>query len=65
MFQTLNAEEGITIILVTHDASVANYAKRAIRIMDGLIENGMDEPNALPSGIMAATPGPSVMLAAR
>ncbi len=37
MFQRLNAQ-GITIILVTHDAKVAGYAHRTIRIADGLIE---------------------------
>jgi ABC-type lipoprotein export system ATPase subunit len=40
MFQRLNAEDGITIILVTHDAEVANHAKRVIRMRDGLIEEG-------------------------
>ena len=39
MFQTLNEEEGITIILVTHDANVARHAKRAIRIKDGVVED--------------------------
>ena len=34
MFQKLNSE-GITVILVTHDASVASYAHRTIRIVDG------------------------------
>ncbi len=37
MFQRLNSE-GITVILVTHDAKVAAYAHRTIRIADGLIE---------------------------
>jgi macrolide transport system ATP-binding/permease protein len=37
MFQQLNAE-GITVILVTHDAKVAAYAHRTIRITDGVIE---------------------------
>jgi ABC-type lipoprotein export system ATPase subunit len=40
MFQRLNQEEGITIILVTHDASIAQYARRTVRISDGLIVDG-------------------------
>ena len=39
MFQRLNAE-GITVLLVTHDAKVAAYAHRTIRIADGQIEGG-------------------------
>ena len=45
MFEKLNEEEGITIILVTHDANVARHAKRVIRISDGVVENdGVYEP---------------------
>ena len=40
MFQQLNREEGITIILVTHALEVAEHAQRSIRIRDGLIESG-------------------------
>jgi len=48
MFQRLNAEEGITIILVTHDANVARHARRSIHIKDGLIVDGAfsSEPHA-------------------
>ena len=40
MFRQLNEEDGITIILVTHDANVARHARRIIRIHDGVILNG-------------------------
>ena len=40
MFRQLNEEQGITIILVTHDPEVAGTARRSIHIKDGLIEAG-------------------------
>jgi ABC-type lipoprotein export system ATPase subunit len=40
LFQELNVDDGITIVLVTHDANVASYAKRTIHIKDGLMESG-------------------------
>jgi ABC-type lipoprotein export system ATPase subunit len=39
MFQHLNSVDGITIILVTHDPAVAQWAQRTIRIKDGLLED--------------------------
>ena len=41
MFQKLNAEEGLTVLLVTHDPDVAKHARRIIHIRDGLIDNGV------------------------
>jgi ABC-type lipoprotein export system ATPase subunit len=39
MFEKLNQEDGITIVLVTHDTDVARHARRIIRIRDGVIED--------------------------
>ena len=40
MFEKLNAEDGLTVMLVTHDATVAQHARRTIHIHDGLIQDG-------------------------
>jgi putative ABC transport system ATP-binding protein len=37
LFQNLNAKEGITIVLVTHELDIAAYAERQIHFRDGLI----------------------------
>ena len=36
LFRTLN-EAGLTVMIVTHEAEVANYARRILRFRDGLI----------------------------
>jgi putative ABC transport system ATP-binding protein len=35
----LNTEKGISVIMVTHEDEVAAYAKRVVRVRDGLIES--------------------------
>jgi putative ABC transport system ATP-binding protein len=37
LFQNLNRREGITLVLVTHEADIAEYANRQIHFRDGLI----------------------------
>ena len=37
LFQNLNAKEGITVVLVTHESEIAAYAERRIHFRDGLI----------------------------
>ncbi len=37
MIKSLNAERGITVVLVTHDPSLKVYADRVVRIRDGVV----------------------------
>ena len=36
LFQTLN-EEGVTVVMITHDPGIAHHAKRIVDIFDGEI----------------------------
>jgi putative ABC transport system ATP-binding protein len=42
LFQELN-DEGTTVIIVTHEADIADYTGRIVRIRDGMLES--DQPN--------------------
>ncbi|MDQ3418807.1 MAG: ABC transporter ATP-binding protein, partial [Acidobacteriota bacterium] len=42
IFQTLNKERGITILLITHEMDIAEYGTRIIRFRDGKIQ--VDSP---------------------
>jgi putative ABC transport system ATP-binding protein len=37
LFQKLNRDQSITIVLVTHETDIAEYAKRQIHFKDGLV----------------------------
>jgi putative ABC transport system ATP-binding protein len=39
LLKSLNAQRGLTIVLVTHEEDVAAYARRKIRFLDGRIES--------------------------
>ena len=38
LIQSLNREEGMTVILVTHETDIARFAKRIIRFVDGCVD---------------------------
>lgn len=38
IFQRLNQEQGITVILVTHEADIARHAQRILHVRDGVID---------------------------
>jgi putative ABC transport system ATP-binding protein len=39
LLEQLNAEQGVAVVLVTHDLDVAARARRQIRVRDGLLED--------------------------
>ncbi len=50
----LNVEHGITVLMVTHEAEMAAYAKRIVHFVDGMVDN--DTPNPHPAGLHEAAP---------
>jgi len=40
---SLNKERGTTLIIVTHDSTIADQTKRVIRLIDGHLENGSND----------------------
>jgi len=38
LLRALNRDQGITVIMVTHEADMAKYAERIIRFVDGVVE---------------------------
>ena len=48
LLRTLNREQGITLVVVTHDADVAAYASRTVHLRDGhIVQITGQEPTAL------------------
>ncbi len=65
LFRKLNEEEGVTIILVTHDANVARSAKRIIRITDGMVEAEEPQTPKAQGGQIDASPPAGSQVAAK
>jgi putative ABC transport system ATP-binding protein len=56
IFQRLNRENGITVILVTHEAEVAAYASRTIQFRDGRITKDIPQTQRRAEELMATLP---------
>ena len=53
LFKELN-EDGVTVIMITHDANIASHAKRVVKIFDGRIsEDREDTPGGNMEGEVA------------
>lgn len=55
LFEQLNRDQGITIVLVTHEDDIAAYAKRLIRLKDGHII--LDQHNKMSETILDQAAG--------
>jgi len=53
LFHKLNKEEGVTLVVVTHDPGIAHYSSRVVYMKDGKIvgeEQGKNHHKALQEG---------------
>ncbi|MGH7843496.1 MAG: ABC transporter permease, partial [Candidatus Binataceae bacterium] len=60
----LNRENGLTVIVVTHDSEVAAYTDRVVTFRDGLIVSDQRVRELAVSGFAAETPEPAALAAA-
>ena len=58
IFQRLNQEQGITLLLVTHEADIASFASRLIRFRDGRIVQDRAVPDRRNAAEERASPSP-------
>jgi putative ABC transport system ATP-binding protein len=47
ILQNLNEEHGLTVVIVTHEHDIAQYAKRAVELRDGRIRLDVKIQNRL------------------
>ena len=50
LFTALNASDGITLVIVTHEDDIAAYARRLVQLLDGRIVVDRATPGIAPEG---------------
>ena len=60
LLQRLNTEQGITILMVTHEPDMAAYASRIVKFVDGVVAADSATDDAVNSAPIHATASPSV-----
>ncbi|HWG58637.1 MAG TPA: ABC transporter ATP-binding protein [Candidatus Acidoferrales bacterium] len=59
IFQKLNQDDGLTVVIVTHELDIAQYAKRAIEFRDGKMKKDVAIQNRLVAEeVLPALPAP-------
>ena len=48
LLTALNRDRGITVVMVTHETTMAAYAKRSLHFMDGLVDDGAPPESEAP-----------------
>ncbi len=64
LFRQLNHEDGLTIVLVTHDSTVAAHAGRVTRMRDGLVFDD-DRSGEMSPGLRIPADSPEIVRTAR
>ena len=55
----LNHDQGITVLMVTHEREMAQYARRIVRFVDGLVDSDAPNPQpTVPHDMGAPAPAP-------
>ena len=49
LLMALNQDHGITVLMVTHEADMAAYARRMVHFIDGRIADDVANPNPTPA----------------